>query len=310
MFSFFFAVLASAYAVAGAGATSIPYPDFMLSGFDNANIVSSSGKKAVCVIGDVKVEISPTNQKLLFQEPKNNTEATEYIVELLQTNPTIYNRANGGNNTFSGTYRISSKLCYPASLAAVKNVKTIQLLTHGSTLEQGYWDIPGYSYIDAAAQAGYATFTYDRLGIGRSEHPDPVQVVQLPAQVEIAHGLAQLIRSGKLGGKAFDKIVSGGHSLGSIITTGVTAKYPKDFDAVITTGFSANATYFPIVLAAQVVEIASQRADGRFEGLQNGYLIQSTPISVQFDFYRFPYFEQSGMLPNLPRFLISVSDVR
>ena len=297
MISHFLAVLTSACAAAAA-ATSIPHPDFMLGGFNNANIVLSSGEKAVCATGDVDVGIQTTNQKLLFQEPRNQTEATEVLVELFQTNPTIYTRVNGGNNTFSATYKISSKLCYPASLEAAEKVQTIQLLTHGATLDKNYWDIPGFSYVDAAAQAGYATLTYDRLGVGLSEHPDPVQVVQAPAQVEILHGLAQLLRTGKLGGKAFKKIVGGGHSLGSIFTTGVTAKYPKDFDAAILTGFSANGTSVPTTPVSLDLEIANRRPEAQFRGLSNGYLTESTPTAVQFTFYRVPYFEQSGKLRN------------
>ena len=282
---------------------------FLLSGFNHASLVPSSGGKAVCAAGDVWVNITATNERLLFDAPPNNTVATEDIVELLQANPTIYERANGGNNTFSGKFRISSRLCYPAGATKPKDVKTVQLLTHGFTLDKGYWDIPGFSYVDAAAEAGYATFAYDRLGVGQSAHPDPIQIVQLPAEVEITHGLAQLLRTGAVGGRPFNSIAGGGHSLGSIITTGVTAKYPRDLDAAILTGFTANVTGGGLTIAAISLQIANTFAR-RFRDLPNGYLTPSSPLGVQFSFYRFPFFDQAGLslLPcHVLPFLISPS---
>ena len=72
------------------------------------------------------------------------------------------------------------------------------------------------SYVDAAADAGYATFSYDRLGVGASDHPDPIEVVQASLEVEVAHALIQALRDGVIGGNTFYKVVGIGHSLGSI----------------------------------------------------------------------------------------------
>ena len=289
----FAAVLLAALSATGAVANDY---NPLLSGFRDASIVHSSGGKAVCAAGNVWVNITTTNIKLLFEAPSNQTVVTETLQELLQANPTIYARTNGGNNTFSARYRIYARLCYPTSVPDRKQVKTVQLLTHGLTLDHGYWDIPGFSYVDAAAEAGYATLSYDRLGIGQSEHPDPVQVVQLAPQFEIAHGLAQLLRAGALGGHAFGSVVGAGHSLGSVVTAGVTAKYPRDFDAAIITGLTVNGTYGLVISAALDFHIANQQ-NPRFGGLANGYLTPPLQSGVQFAFWRWPYFEQSGSLP-------------
>ena len=277
--------------------------DPLLSGFTNASIVHSSGGKAVCASGDVYINITTTNTRLLFESPSNNTVATETIQELIQANPTIYARTNGGNNTFSARYRISAQLCYPANATDRKHIKTVQLLTHGLSLDHNYWDIPGFSYVDAAAAAGYATLNYDRLGVGQSEHPDPVQVVQIAAHAEVAHGLVQLLRAGALGGHAFGSVVGVGHSLGSIISTGVTFKYPRDFDAAVITGLSTNSTFSLLTIAALDQRIANT-VNARFRGLADGYLTPSLEVGVQLAFWRWPYFAQSGssfLVYRLPR---------
>ena len=60
----------------------------------------------------------------------------------------------------------------------------------GGGFDRSYWNVaPGYSYVGCAAEQGYATFLYDRLGWGLSDHPDPLEIVQLELQVTIAHEL-------------------------------------------------------------------------------------------------------------------------
>ena len=130
-----------------------------------------------------------------------------------------------------GTYAINAKLCFPANVNP-SEVDTVQLLTHGGSLNSLYWDLPENSYIDAAAAGGYATLAYDRLGAGQSDRPDPVQVVQAPLEIEISHLLTQALRDGSIDGKTkFKKVIATSHSSGNILTIGQSLKYPKDFDA-------------------------------------------------------------------------------
>lgn len=219
--------------------------------------------------------------------------ATELYVELTQANSKLAAAAVGGPSTVTGTYGIWSKLCLPADPTSAKKVKTLQVLTHGGTLDHTYWDIaPGYSYVDQAAASDYATFSYDRLGTGLSDHPDPVQIVQLPIQIEIAHILMQKLRAGEIGDRSFEKVVGVGHSLGSAITQAVAAKYPKDLDALILQGTSTVFNYAFTGLASEAMQIAKTDPSGRFNNLADGYYTPNpSPQAIQFAFYRYPGFD-------------------
>ena len=268
----------------------------LTAGFENAHTVRSSGGKALCIAGLIPVTVTATNTKILIPEPQNQTAATELLVELFQANPTIYKTGNGGPSTFTDTYRISAKLCVPADPTAAANVRTVQVLTHGATLDQGYWDIPfpGLSYVEAAAAAGYATLAYSRLGVGGSSHPDPLQAMQVAVEYEVLHALVAQLRGG-LGGQKWAKVVHVGHSFGCLVANGAIAKYPADFDAVVLTGATANVTYLPNVIEAFGLEV------GAAHGLANGYLTPSSPMGRQFGLYRAPYFDPNGRKPLSPR---------
>ena len=261
-----------------------------------------------CTAGIISVNISSTNIHLLFSEPQNQSTLTETIVELLQANTAIFNKTNGGYVLISGKYDIYSQLCLPRDGYLIRNVSTVQFLTHGDTLSSDYWDIaPGYSYVDAAVQAGYATFSYDRIGVGQSSHPDPIQVVQGAMHAEIAHTLLTGLRNGHIQGQSFRNVIGVGHSVGSMVTVAVAAKYPMDFDAIIITSQSASAALDPAATAASMAafafSIANADRSGKFAGLPNGYITQSTPQSIQFPFYRFPNYDtESKFLENNSRF--------
>jgi pimeloyl-ACP methyl ester carboxylesterase len=172
---------------------------------------------------------------------------------------------------------------------------TVQFLTHGIGFSHSYWDFAeGYSFIDIAAREGYATFSFDRLGVGASDHPDPIQIVQASIQIEIIHTLVSQLRAGQLAGETFEKVVGVGHSFGSIQSVGIAAKYPEDFDAVVLTGFSTNTTAFPLTFADFNSAIASQNQPDRFGNLSNGYLVFDNPIANQFAFFSYPNFDSSS----------------
>ena len=267
------------------------YDSGLLSGFQHGSMTQSSGGRAVCAAGDVYVNINATNQVFgNFTVPTNNIQATEDVLEIIETNSTFAARALTGPTQVVGRFQISARLCIPVG-AAPTDLKTVQVFTPGLTLDQDYWDIPGYSYVDAAAAAGYATLTYDRLGIRNSQHPDPVRVVQNTAHVEIAHGLTQLLRTGQLGGRRWDQVVGVGHSQGSQISLGVTAKYPQDWRAVVLTGLSVNATYQPATLAALALQIARTTQGAQFAGLPDGYLTEGARGGTQLAFFRYPFFD-------------------
>jgi len=260
-------------------------------GFLNPTFSTSSGGFANCLSGHIKVPATATaNEKLLFLEPVDQYEATASFVHFLQGNSSQAAEINGGPSTVSQTFNIAAKLCYPKNWSG--STSTIQFLTHGIGFNQSYWDfVEGYSFIDVAAKAGYPTFSHDRLGVGASDHPDPIQIVQAPIQVEIIHSLVNLLRGGKLAGQIFKDVVGVGHSFGSIQSVGVVAKYPKDFDAVVLTGFSTNASSLSLTFADFNSAIANQNQPDRFGSLPNGYLVVDNAIANQFAFFYYPNFD-------------------
>ncbi|KAL8702627.1 MAG: hypothetical protein Q9201_004205 [Fulgogasparrea decipioides] len=280
----------------GAAAAALAFPPSLTQGFRGGKIVYSAGKQAICANGVVSVPASATNTILNLSSPTTQFNATEIFQELLQAGSTLLQRAQGGTRTVQGTYGIAGNLCVPADSAKAGAVKTVEILTHGVGLEKSYWDIaPGYSYVDAAAVAGYATFAYDRLGVGQSDHPDPIQDVQAFLEVEILHGLAQLFRTKTIGGYGFTKIVGVGHSFGSIVQVGVNSKYPKDFDGVVLTGFTNTLANLPYTILANSPSIAALNQPSRFGKLPNGYLVHNDEIAIQEVFFRYPYFDPASM---------------
>lgn len=256
---------------------------------------ASTGGNSHCIAGNIKLTITSPNLQLNYSESSSQLAVTELIVELLQVNSTFAQRVVTGPRSVTGTYKIYSSLCVPANATAARKVDTVQVLTHADTLSSRYWDIaPEYSYVDAATAAGYAVFSYDRIGYGKSDHPDPIQVVQGPLHREIAHALVQLLRQNRIGHQNFSKVVGVGHAAGSVITQAVTAKCPEDFDAVILTGLSLLGASTDLALAAFDLQIARQTNIEEFRRLPFGYLTQANAIGFQFSFFRYPNFDPNS----------------
>jgi pimeloyl-ACP methyl ester carboxylesterase len=177
------------------------------------------------------------------------------------------------NTTTSGTFNIHAQLCIPKS-SRKKDI--LQIATHGVHYDSRYWDSKyqpeQHSYVDATLRAGYSILTYDRLGVGQSDHPDAYDVVQAPLELEILRQLTLMARNGTLysfaqNAKPADevfsqvtkpsKVVHLGHSFGSFLTSAFIAKYGNLTDGAIITGYlptqylaSAGSTTFSIEYAA------------------------------------------------------------
>lgn len=191
------------------------------------------------------------------------------------------------------TYNIRHQ--YPISAGSI-NSTIVQFLIHGVGFGLSYWDVAAnYSYVDAAALAGYTTFSYDRLGIGMSDHPDPIEVVQAQMEVTIAHELIQSLRAGRIASTAFKHVVGVGHSFGSIQTQALTAQFPRDLDAAVLTGFSTSSAGQPIFFAGLNLAIASENSPHRFPTLSKAYLISSNIIGNQFCFFRAQNFPPANL---------------
>lgn len=264
------------------------------AGLLNPTVTASSNGSAICINGFIPVQASTSkNVHLNLAVPANESVVTEIFVEMLEAGSTLTERVVGANANVSGTYSISAQLCYPRDTGL--NASAVQFLTHGVGFDKSYWDVaPGYSYVDVAAANGYATFSYDRLGVGLSEHPDAIQVVQAPLQVSIAHELVRMLRAGDIASTSFEHVIGTGHSFGSFITQALTLSYPADLDAAVLTGFSTSMTGLPTFITSLDLTIASQN-DLRFLGLGNGYLVANNYAGNQFAFLRYPNFPASNL---------------
>lgn len=184
------------------------------------------------------------------------------------------------NVAISGTYNINGRYCEPSVQIAGRNT-TLQFLNHGLAQTLHYWsgqDFPdayhgsNYSWVAYAAAQGYPTLAIDRLGNGLSDHPSPISVVQLPAQVEVAHQVIKSINAGILGSK-FTEVVYVGHSFGSIVGHVLNAKYPSDVSRTILTGWSNEVDQSGLgVAVSDQFEPAASVQPARFGNLPVGYL--------------------------------------
>jgi pimeloyl-ACP methyl ester carboxylesterase len=132
---------------------------------------------------------------------------------------------------------LSGDVCHPAH-PVVALRRTVQVLVSGTAYGKEYWDFPyqpdTYSYVRAANAAGFTTFNFDRLGIGRSSHPVSPQVT-IPSNADSIHQAIQRLRSGAVDGVRYERVVLVGHSLGSLITWYEAAQF-HDVDAVVSSG--------------------------------------------------------------------------
>ena len=122
--------------------------------------------------------------------------------------------------------------------------RSFRYLTHGVGFDRSYWNLPfndfNYSYTNVAVdQYGFATFAYDRLGIGASQHGDPLNFVQSWTQIAALQALSSMLRQGCIDGiPSFDKVLHVGHSYGSIQAVAALKMTPNIWDGIALTGFS------------------------------------------------------------------------
>lgn len=141
------------------------------------------------------------------------------------------------------------------------------------------------------------TLSYDRLGCGLSEHPDPLNDVQGPAAMEVLHGLFLLSRSGVFG-RGFSKVIGVRHFIGSKTTGATLSKYPANFDAILHTRYAfENAPGAGNVVATG---LGSVKDVPRLHHLPDGYLVPKSREGVHICFFKYPNFEPAGKIPSKP----------
>jgi pimeloyl-ACP methyl ester carboxylesterase len=202
------------------------------------------------------IPVFATSDSAIYDIPRvnNNIEATAWaIYSDTWSTPAGVQRIIR-NTTTSGIFNIHAQLCVPNSSGKKKNI--LQIATHGVHYDSRYWDPElsreNQSYVEAVLKAGYSIFTYDRLGVGQSDHPDAYDVVQAPLELEILRQLTLMARNGTLYSfaekakptvAAFStlpkpsKVVHVGHSFGSFLTSAFIAKYSSLTDGAIITGY-------------------------------------------------------------------------
>jgi pimeloyl-ACP methyl ester carboxylesterase len=180
------------------------------------------------------------------------------------------------------------RLCVP------DGARTVQVLIPGGTYNSAYWDSPydatHRSFRLAANHAGYATLTVDRLGSGRSSKPLSATVSVL-GQAHAVHEVIGKLRAGAFG-VAFDKVILGGHSLGSAIVMMEAGTY-HDVDGVLITGMAHRlsalgtlplfSSLIPAILDTKFADL----------GLDLGYL--TTRAGTRYTSFHSPGPQDSGM---------------
>jgi len=116
-------------------------------------------------------------------------------------------------------HTISGTLCSPSK---PNRNHAIDVLVHGATYDRSYWDSrfddPQYSYVQRTLEAGRATFSYDRLGVGKSS-PLPSTSVTMYADAYVLHQILQHLR------RQFRITDLIGHSYGSRIVQLESSEY-------------------------------------------------------------------------------------
>ncbi|GAA2862403.1 alpha/beta hydrolase [Pseudonocardia halophobica] len=167
-----------------------------------------------------------------------------------------------------GAGDVAGTLCGPLDASVV------QVLVHGYTYGQYYWDLPyepdTYSYVRHASEAGQATLNIDRIGTGDSSHPLSATLTY-DNHADAVHQVIQAVRRGDLGGH-FEKVVLVGHSYGSVTAYLEAGRY-QDVDGVIATGggHKLNAVTLATDVAANTVPVALD-PKYRDAGLDPGYM--------------------------------------
>ncbi len=129
-------------------------------------------------------------------------------------------------------HQVYGELC---TRGRVTSRTPLQILLHGGTYDHAYWDWPfqprRYSYVEQATRQGFATLNLDRLGYGRSDHPDP-NGLDFAVHGYVTHQIVRLMDA------RFRTIVLNGHSMGGITAEHAAAR--GGVDAVIISGLAAD----------------------------------------------------------------------
>jgi pimeloyl-ACP methyl ester carboxylesterase len=248
-----------------------------------AGVVSAKRCTNITVTVDISARNGLFDAKALV--PQNNIEVTNFFLDYTQGGKNYTANVLKGYATVSGKYQLATTYCEPDRGAP----NAVQLLTHGIGFDRSYWDAPfnnyNYSYVNEAVdQYGFATFTWDRLGVAHSQHGEPVNEIQVFLEVAALKALTDNLRAGSIKSvPKFEKVLHVGHSFGSAQSYLVTAQYPNISDGIALTGFSQNGSFIAqFALGGGFVQANGNPA---FQEYPQGYLAGGDGTGVMTDFF-------------------------
>ncbi|KZS87160.1 hypothetical protein SISNIDRAFT_447105 [Sistotremastrum niveocremeum HHB9708] len=258
----------------------------------NTGSSAASSPDPNCTPLTLPISINTSASTISLPNPANQSALTAFFTALASPTLDYAQSLVNGTHTVNETFQISGKLCTPSGQSSGGGV--LEFATHGIAFDSAYWEVGGpnspYNYASSAVASNHSIFYYDRLGTGSSSHPSGTQTVQSGVEIEIAHNLIQYFRSGKQG--QFDKIVGVGHSFGSIISYGITAQYPDDFDDVVLTGYSTGDTTGTLI-GAGAFDAAIASSVFPSMNVPSDYFVPGSFPGYQFDFLRYPNYDPS-----------------
>jgi pimeloyl-ACP methyl ester carboxylesterase len=264
-----------------------------------ALVVAAAGAASArrCQNITIPVTISARNAVFNVAVPQTNIAVTEFMINLSQQDSNYSAALLTGYATVSGDYKLAATYCAPDHGAG----KTLQILTHGIGFDRSYWDIPlnnyNYSYVETAVdQYGFSTLSYDRLGIGQSQHGEPVNEIQSSLEIAALTAVTKLARARKIPGvkDSFKKVVHVGHSFGSIQSFALARNEPKLSDGLILTGFAMNGSFLPFFeLGGNFVSVTSVPAAA--SKYVAGYFAAGNPSGVQTNFFAPGQFDPAAL---------------
>ncbi|HEX8557268.1 MAG TPA: alpha/beta hydrolase [Pyrinomonadaceae bacterium] len=199
------------------------------------------------------------------------------------------------------------------------NNRTLLLAVHGANYNHKYWDVPTingheYSFARYMAERKYAVLAIDQLGVGESTKPADGDLVTLDRSASAIHQVITRLRSGENGvGYAFERVVTVGHSLGSINAVYEQGTY-HDADAVVTTGMGhvQHAIPVPAELIAELSKYEYFIVPGELRPLMFYHAPGADPDVIQYDRDNLADFLPRGQLTTgiLPAFTFDLAATR
>lgn len=163
--------------------------------------------------------------------------------------------------------KIAGQHCTPSSPSIVRSV---DVLVPGGSYDSLYWDFPfnngQYSYVNRTLAANRATFSFDRIGSGKSSKPLSAAVT-FQAEAYTMHQVVQWLKANR----NYNDVTSIGHSVGSVVAIQEAAVY-KDVDRLVVTGFLHSPNFKVITTLGTAFYPAALDPQFAGKGLDPGYI--------------------------------------